>query len=104
MRRESPSRYFGSRNSSANTAGAATDTDADAIAHDIRARRTSIAQDAERRKVRWDKAMSLARSGEFPTASAIESVLVTLGLVDAQSSLSDQDLDQIQSVCVRAQL
>jgi hypothetical protein len=43
-------------------------------------------------------------SGEFGGASAIQSALITLGLVDEQLPLSDQDLAQIQAACARAQL
>ena len=74
----------------------------DAVATDIKYRRTSMARDTEQRKLRWVEAVRLARSGDYVDAAAVKSALVGTGLMEQTSSFSDQDVAEINAACARA--
>ena len=69
---------------------------------DIEARKLSIERDANRRKVMWEEAIKLAKSGQYPDALAIESELMSMGLAEAKHAFSEQDIKQIQLFCDKA--
>jgi len=73
-----------------------------AVMSDLEARKLSIERDANRRKVMWEEALRLARSGNYPDALAVESELTSMGLIEAKHAFSEQDIKQIQEACKKA--
>jgi hypothetical protein len=69
---------------------------------DIESRKMSIERDAKRRKLMWEEALNLARSGKFTDALAVESELTSMGYNEAKHAFSEQDLRQIQAACDQA--
>jgi hypothetical protein len=70
-----------------------------AVMSDIELRKMSIERDAKRRKLMWDEALRLARSGDYPDALAVESELTSMGYTEAKHAFSEQDIRQIEVIC-----
>ncbi len=70
-----------------------------AVMSDIELRKMSIERDAKRRKLMWDEALRLARSGNYPDALAVESELTSMGFTEAKHAFSEQDIRQIEVIC-----
>jgi hypothetical protein len=70
-----------------------------AVMSDIELRKMSIERDAKRRKLMWDEALRLARSGNYPDALAVESELTSMGYTEAKHAFSEQDIRQIEVIC-----
>lgn len=96
MNRAMFSDSFGSR---ANAASQPKDI---AAMTDIESRKMSIERDAKRRKLMWEEALNLARSGKYSDALAVESELTSMGYNEAKHAFSEQDLKQIQAACDQA--
>ena len=88
---------FGARN-----LAMATNVQNTATMTDIEARKASIERDANRRRVMWEEALRLARSGKYADALAVESELTSMGLTEAKHAFSEQDIKQIQEACAKA--
>jgi hypothetical protein len=101
VNRARPGQNFGSRKQQ-HSKDLEAPTQSEAVATDIKSRRTSMARDTEHRKLRWVEALRLARSGDCDDAKAVKAVLIGMGLMEPTSSFSDQDVAEINAVCARS--